>query len=110
MPFSKQEWESYVLGYDSKTCNMRCYCRDKGIPYQSFRYWHKRLLGDLASNSDQTKLAKPSFLPVRLKNQNLKTTGRGRLRLKLNDITIVVGADEFNPDLLRQTLTVIRSC
>ncbi|NUM42732.1 MAG: hypothetical protein HUU45_14010 [Leptospiraceae bacterium] len=110
MSFSKQEWESYVLGYDIKTCNMRGYCRDKGIPYQSFRYWYKRLLGDLGGNTDQTKLAKPSFLPIRLKNQNLKTSSQGRLRLKLNDVTIVVGADEFNPDLLRQALAVIRSC
>jgi len=109
MSFSKQEWESYVLSYDSKTCNMRGYCRDKGIPYQSFRYWHKRLLGCTASNSDQSKLAKPNFLPVRLKDQTLKVTSQGRLRLKLNDVAIVVGADDFNPDLLRQTLAVIRS-
>ena len=89
---------------------MRGYCREKGIPYQSFRYWFKRLRSDLANNADQLKVAKPSFLPVRLKNQNLKTSSEGRLRLKLNDITILVSAEDFNSDLLQQTLSVIRSC
>lgn len=110
MALSKQEWESHVLSYDTKTCNVRGYCREKGIPYQSFRYWYKRLLGDLASSSEKAKVAKPCFLPVRLKKKNLKTVGQGLLRLKLKDITIVVGADDFSPDLLRQTLAVIRSC
>ena len=110
MALSKQEWEAHVLNYDIKSCNMRGYCREKGIPYQSFRYWFKRLCGDLANNSDQLKVVKPSFLPIRLKNQSLKTSGEGRLRLKLKDITILVSAEDFNSDLLQQTLSVIRSC
>lgn len=110
MPLSKQEWEAHVLNYDIESRNMRGYCREKGISYQSFRYWYKRLRGDLANSPAQAKLAKPCFLPVRLKNQNSKTAVQGRLRLKVKDITIVVGADDFSPDLLRQTLAVIRSC
>jgi len=110
MSLSKAEWATHVLSYDAESCNMRGYCREKGIPYQSFRYWFKRLRSDLAKDSDQLQETKPCFLPIRLKNQNLKTKGQGRLRLKLNDITIFVGADDFSPDLLRETLTVIRSC
>jgi hypothetical protein len=110
MPLSKQEWEAHVLNYDVKSCNMRGYCREKGISYQGFRYWYKRLNIDLSGNSDQVKMGKPSFLPVRIKNQNLKTASHGRLRLELKDITIVIGLDDFSPDLLRQTLSVIRSC
>ncbi len=110
MPLSKQEWEVYVLSYDSKACSVRGYCREKGIPYESFRYWYKKLRGDLASSLDQSKVGKPCFLPICLKNQNSKTVNQCRLRLKLNDITIVVSAEDFSPDLLRQTLSVIRSC
>ena len=106
MPLSKQEWEVHVLGYDIKLCNMRGYCREKGISYQGFLYWYKRL----ADNSDQVKLDNPCFLPVRLKNQTLKTASKGQLRLELKDIAIVVSSDEFSQDLLRQTLSVIRSC
>ena len=65
---------------------------------------------DLVKNTAQLKVAKPSFLPVRLKNQTLKTSDQGRLRLKLKDITIIVSAEDFNSDLLQQTLSVIRSC
>ena len=110
MQLSKQEWEAHVLNYDIKSCSMRGYCREEGLPYQTFRYWFKRLRIDLVSNPDQSKVSKPCFLPVRQKNQSLKTTGQGRLRLELNDITIIVSAEDFNLELLQQTLSVIRSC
>lgn len=110
MSLSKEEWAVQVMGYDVESCNMRGYCREKGIPYQSFRYWFKRLRSDLGNNKDPFKESEPCFLPIRLKNQNLKAKGQGRLRLKLNDITIIVGSDEFSADLLRETLSVIRGC
>lgn len=110
MQLSKQDWELYVSGFDSKIQSMRAYCREKGISYPGFLYWQKRLLGNSKSSPDQIKGGKPCFLPLHLKKQNLKTAGQGRLRLKLNDITIVVCDDDFSPELLRQTLTVIRSC
>ncbi len=110
MPLSKEEWEVHVLSYDIKSCNKRGYCREKGISYQAFRYWYKKLVDNLDVRPDKARVAKSSFLPVRLKSQNVKTTGQGRLRLKVKDITIVVGDDDFSPELLRQTLSVIRSC
>lgn len=106
---NKEEWAAYVLSYDAKTGSIRSYCREKEIPYEGFRYWYKKLVSGIVS-SDHAKVGKSRFVPVHLKDQSLKPADQGRLCLKFNDITVVVYGDKFCPDLLRQTLSVIRSC
>lgn len=102
---SKRErfWRKVVAGQARSGVSIREWCARHGVSEPSFYFWRR----ELARRREQHQDARPQIVPVEVA---LPMVGsRGDLEIELPGRILVRVNAGCNPDLLRQTLALLRA-
>jgi len=62
----KMYWQTVLLDWQESNRTVTQYCRDKNLPYHTFKYWKNRLCDKTASETTYGSSTSASFIEIAL--------------------------------------------
>lgn len=94
---SEAEWRELVAAWRASGQTRDAWCREQGVGLESLRRWSKRI-GGTKPDAPVVELTRALWAPLAIGTVRLRITPRGEVEL----------LGEFNEELLRRVLRVIR--
>ena len=99
----RNEWKNRLEQYRSSGKPILAWCKDQGIPYQTFYYWHKRL--DITKDSEKPLAPKQEVNPfLEILDPINEQSG---LIIEFKGVKIHL-SKKFDPSTLTECLQVLR--
>ena len=114
---AEKKWRPIILEMEQSSQSARCWCREHGISVNQFYYWRKKLdmnQQDRKGLSTQNINSTPGIAEIKIvlpQEQGLATKPlfHPQVMIKSDDFQVYVGT-EFDDEVLRRVLGVVRTC
>jgi hypothetical protein len=83
---SKEDWEVHSKRFKGLSQTMRSYTRQYDLPYETFRYWYRKINNSKLDKSNECSLVNSGdFLPARI-----ETNQSSKIILRISGVEISV--------------------